>query len=81
MGPLPTDPARRVVTLRDASEARRVFESLARELCELGGGDWRRRFIEGRSEIRFGRGHLSVHDRAVELELEVPRAVWDMFSR
>jgi hypothetical protein len=72
---------RRVVTLRDASEARRAFKSLARELCELSGKDWRRRFIEGRSEVSFGRGHLSVHDSAVELELEVPRAVWDTFSR
>ena len=72
---------RRVVTLRDASEARRAFKSLARELCELSGKDWRRRFIEGRSDVSFGRGHLSVHDTTVELELEVPRAVWDTFSR
>ncbi len=71
----------RQVTLNSDGLARRTFRDLAKNLCEYFGLAWRKRFVEGQSSFDIERAHLSVHGRNVQLAVDVPRKVWDRFSR
>lgn len=55
-------------------EARAVFKSLARELCEYHGIAWRKRFIENTSHFDCERAHLEVDGTTVRLFVDVPLA-------
>lgn len=70
----------RKVTLSNPSMARSTFRSLARELCELAGIDWRRRFVEGTDLVEFGRTRLRVDGATIELAVEVTQEAWNVFS-
>jgi hypothetical protein len=70
----------RRVQLGTPAEARRVWRDLARELCEVHGVEWRKRFIEGKSRYEIERAHLVVDGSTVELAIDVPDAVWSLFQ-
>lgn len=70
----------RVFLARSPGEARKVFAAIARELTEMEGIGWRRRFIEDRDDYEVGRCQLRVEDSVVEIGVAVPREIWDAFS-
>jgi len=53
---------------------------VARELCAFYGLAWRKRHVEGTSRFDVERAHLAVADRTVDLEIEVPTALWRAFG-
>ncbi len=71
---------RRTVRAGSPDLARRWFRKLARQLCEMGGVPWRRRFVEGTSAFDLDRFHLRVNEDTIELDVDVPAAAWEMFS-
>ncbi|MEO6598012.1 MAG: UPF0158 family protein [Planctomycetota bacterium] len=71
----------RVHVAVSAAKARQAFVNLARELTEQAGLGWRKRLVENLHRYEVDRYHLSVADKLVELEVDMPRAVWDEFSR
>jgi hypothetical protein len=42
--------------------------------------DWRKRFVDGRDSVDFGRGHLRVEETTVELALDVSEETRRLFS-
>jgi hypothetical protein len=70
----------RQLNTRSPSEARGIFKHLARELCELHGIAWRKRFIENTSRYDVERTHLVVDDTMVLLWVDVPLATWSAFG-
>jgi len=70
----------RQLNARPPAEARAVFKSLARELCEYHGIAWRKRFIENTSHFDCERAHLEVDGTTVRLFVDVPLAVWKAFG-
>jgi len=62
-------------------EARAVFKSVARDLCEFHGTAWRNRFIEGRDTYSIDRASLRIEGDHVELAIDVDRELWRMFER
>jgi hypothetical protein len=70
----------RVLVAGDATQARKAFLRIARELVEHEGLPWRKRLIEGRDHLEVGRHRLSVSEGKVCLEVGVPRAIWDAFA-
>lgn len=69
----------RHVVLPNPSAARRVFKSVAREMCGYVGVGWRKRFIEGKKDFHMGGLHLEIDGSRVELAIEVPTDVWQAF--
>ena len=74
------DLVRRTFVAADAERARKTFTRLARELCEHHGISWRRRFIEDRDHYEVDRCSLRITGRRVVLEVEVARAIWELFA-
>ncbi len=70
----------RQLDARTPSEARAVFKSLAREICEYHGVAWRKRFIENTSTFDMERAHLQVEGTWVRLWIDVPLATWKTFG-
>lgn len=54
---------RRVLETKRPDEARRAFARLARQMCELYGIGWRKRFVEGKGAFELDRMRLSVSAR------------------
>ncbi|MGH7818858.1 MAG: UPF0158 family protein [Candidatus Binatia bacterium] len=71
---------RRVFRARSGGEARAVFKSVARELCEFHGTAWRNRFIEGRNRFSAENAEVAVEGNDVELVVEVSAELWRRFS-
>jgi hypothetical protein len=71
----------RVYLAAGAAQARKVFARLARELAEHHGIGWRKRLIEGQDSFSVERCHLSVVGRMVDLQVDVPQAIWDAFAK
>ena len=71
---------RRQLNAASPSEARAVFKSLARELCEYHGIAWRKRFIENSSHFDVERAHLEVDGTMVQLYVDVPFSIWKAFG-
>ena len=71
---------RRWLPAKSPGDARRAFKALAREVCDLHGIGWRNRFLEGDPRtFERERFHLTLHERGVEVSVDVPRALWDAF--
>ncbi len=70
----------RVFVGRSAAEARALFKTVARELCEMHGIAWRNRFIEGRERYEVDRFVLTIEGSRVDLAVAVPRAIWQTFA-
>jgi hypothetical protein len=63
-----------------ASEARRLFTRVARELCWHFDRPWRKRYVEGETAFDIDRAHLVIHGTLVQLWVEVPLATWKAFG-
>jgi hypothetical protein len=61
--------------------ARHYFRHLAREACVLSGTSWRKRFIDGKDEVEFGRLKLRVEDDGVWVGLSADLETWDRFEK
>ena len=70
----------RMVHARSDSQARRWFRDLARQVCEVSGLPWRKRLIEGNSELGVDRFHLRLAGSTVVLAIDVTRETWETFS-
>jgi hypothetical protein len=70
---------RRQIIASDVPQARKVFARLARELAEQHGLSWRKRFIENSDRFEQGRFVLTVSATQVEMSVEVPRPLWNLF--
>jgi hypothetical protein len=70
----------RQLDARTPSQARAVFKSLAREICEYHGVAWRKRFIENTSTFDMERAHLQVEGTWVRLWFDVPTEIWKAFG-
>ncbi len=71
----------RSISTDSPAEAKKLFVHLARQVCEHHGVEWRRRFIEGKSEYRQGDMFLEVDGTTVGLWLTVARETWRRFCR
>lgn len=65
----------RQVCVRSAEEARSIFKTLCRQLCEYKGVAWRNRFIEGTSTFFQEGMHIRHSGTRVEVEVEIPPEV------
>lgn len=63
-----------------AGAANRVFKKLAREICELCGVAWRKRYVQGKATFDMERLHLEKRGTVVELRIEVNDAVFERLS-
>jgi hypothetical protein len=70
----------RQVVARDASKGRAIFKAIARQMTEIHGISWRKRFIEGKSVYEVERYRLTVDEGRVELEVAVTPALWRAFG-
>jgi hypothetical protein len=70
----------RIFTAAEPERARKVFERVAREICEHHGLEWRRRFIEGQDHYELDRFRVTHAGRKVELSVTVTPAVWEAFA-
>ena len=70
----------RQIIARDSPEARAIFKTVAREMTEIHGIGWRKRFIEGKSVYEVERYRLTVDQGRVELEVAVTPALWRAFA-
>lgn len=70
----------RQIIARDSSHARAIFKSIAREMTEIHGIGWRKRFIEGKAVCEVERYKLTVDQSRVELEVAVTPALWRAFT-
>ncbi|MBM4063102.1 MAG: hypothetical protein FJ265_18700 [Planctomycetes bacterium] len=71
----------REYTAADPAAARAAFVHIARQITELDGVGWRRRFVADRDDYECGRYRLRVAARMVTLSLAMPRPIWDEFCR
>jgi len=69
----------RHVALPTPSDARRVFKTVARDICAFHGIGWRKRFIQGKNDFHQGSIHLEIQNSRVELSMEVSRELWAAF--
>jgi|GEM_PF-1880072 hypothetical protein len=70
---------RRRVPARDPAHARKLFKLLARDLAQLNGREWRKRFIEGQSSYEIDRYKLIQTDDGVQLEIAISPDLWRLF--
>lgn len=70
----------RVLIAGSASEARRIFADVARDVCEAQGVGWRRRFVENQRTYEMGRYHLVLDGTRIDLEVDVSRELWRAFE-
>jgi hypothetical protein len=70
----------RQIIAHDSSQARAIFKTIAREMTEIHGIGWRKRFIEGKSVYEVERYRLTVDQCRVELEVAVTPALWRAFA-
>jgi len=71
---------RREIVAKDEGQARALFKSLARDVCEYKGTAWRNRFIEGGSEFESRGLTVRVLGKTVEVWLDVPPPVLRAFG-
>jgi hypothetical protein len=71
---------RRHLYCESAEQARAAFKRIAREIVEAEGLGWRKRYVEGTSELRIGRFHLAHDGRHVELRVETALQVYLAFT-
>jgi hypothetical protein len=62
------------------SEARALFESLARDLARYYGMPWNDRYVAASSTFNMERACLRVAGRRVEMRIDVPASVYRLFS-
>ncbi len=65
----------------DPEQARAIFLTIARQLCEQHGQPWRRRFFENADRHQADRFTLTIDGDTVTLSVAVPHAIWSAFQR
>lgn len=70
----------RVFVAKSPEDARRCFESLAREVCLAAALPWQEELVEGRDSFERGRLSLVVTGPTIELGVRVSYEVWTAFS-
>lgn len=70
----------RCIQTTSPTQARKLFERLAREVMELQGLGYRRSLVEGLHTIDLGPFRLVIERNVVWLATEVPREVWNAFT-
>ncbi|MBI5366600.1 MAG: hypothetical protein HZA54_06155 [Planctomycetes bacterium] len=70
----------REFTARSEAEARQVFKTVVRDLCEYAGEAWRNRFIEGQSEFTRREMTIRVRGTRVSIECAYPREILQEFG-
>jgi hypothetical protein len=69
----------RCIQSNSPTQARKLFERLAREIMELQGLGYRRSLVEGLPVIEVGPFRLAIEGNVVWLGTEVPREIWNAF--
>jgi hypothetical protein len=71
---------RRILVADHPERAAKVFARVARELAESCGVRWRPALVEGKTSYEIERFRLVVSGRRVELEVQVPPALREIFA-
>ncbi len=71
----------RVLVCRTTADATKAFRRLARQICELVGEPWRRRYVEGATAFEKERFRLAVVDGTrIELRVRTSPEKWRVFA-
>jgi hypothetical protein len=71
---------RRILVADGPERAAKVFARVARELAESCGVRWRPGLVDGKTSYEIDRFRLAVSGRRVELEVQVPPALREIFA-
>ena len=70
----------RQIRAPSASEARRIFTRVARELCWHFDRPWRKRYVTEQTAFDIDRAHLTIDGDVVQLSIDVTPTTWKAFG-